>query len=333
MDRLYERYSSLVSSLFASRIPAEDIEDAVNDTFAAALADRDSAAGLSESEMGAWLCCHVRDQFRSYLGNEAAHLELPIDTAALQDSLWDGEGDEIPWEDGSWDRFLFVQSPDTAEQLTQALLDTNPGVGLEGVSTRVSPSDAPIFSAFLSHAQQAERLGVSLGQLLAPFSDTTLLGPDGEPLSGDGALALQLSAKSVTTEVLDLLATKPQLLHSLTPRQFEEVMAELFARQGYDVTLTAATKDGGADLFVLDNKSLGSMLYVVECKKYRADRPVGVGVVRGLFGVVQSSRATAGILATTSYFTRGAKEYQRDLRYQLSLRDFAQIQGWLLPAT
>jgi len=129
--------------------------------------------------------------------------------------------------------------------------------------------------------------------------------------------------------MLTFLASHPERLHDLTPRQFEEVVAELFSAQGYEVKLTASSRDGGADLFVVDNSHIGSFLYVVECKKYRADRPVTVGIVRGLLGVVHASRATAGILATTSYFTRDAKNYQQQAKYQLSLRDFNSVQGWL----
>lgn len=156
-----------------------------------------------------------------------------------------------------------------------------------------------------------------------------MLAPDGKPLRDGAHDQIELAVETVSRELLDRLAADAGLLHELSPRRFEEVVAELFARDGYEVTLTAASRDGGADLYVVDNRSIGSFLYVVECKKYRPDRPVGVGVVRQLFGVVQAARATAGIVATTSYFTRGADDFQRQLKYQLSLRDFVALRGWL----
>jgi restriction system protein len=77
---------------------------------------------------------------------------------------------------------------------------------------------------------------------------------------------------------------------------------------------------------------LGTFLYIVECKRYAPDHPVGVGVIRQLYGVVQAERATAGILATTSFFTGGAKEFQRKIPSQLSLKDYIGIQAWLASA-
>ncbi|MBU1723414.1 MAG: restriction endonuclease, partial [Gammaproteobacteria bacterium] len=92
---------------------------------------------------------------------------------------------------------------------------------------------------------------------------------------------------------------------------------------------TPASKDGGKDIYAARKDHLGSFLYVVECKKYAPDNPVGVGLIRQLNGVVQAERATAGILATTSFFTKGAKEFQARLSHQIGLKDYVGIQEWL----
>lgn len=70
----------------------------------------------------------------------------------------------------------------------------------------------------------------------------------------------------------------------------------------------------------------------VECKKYAPDHRVGVNLIRELNGVVQAERATAGILATTSFFTRGAKELQERLSNQISLKDYLGLQEWMSKA-
>ncbi len=113
------------------------------------------------------------------------------------------------------------------------------------------------------------------------------------------------------------------------------MVAELLISRGYEVTLTPATRDGGLDIFAAKQVELGSFLYLVElrnsgeCKKYGPDQKVGVGLIRELLGVVAQRRATAGILATTSFFTKDAQEFQREVRWQLSLQDFADIASWL----
>jgi HJR/Mrr/RecB family endonuclease len=102
---------------------------------------------------------------------------------------------------------------------------------------------------------------------------------------------------------------------------------------GYQITLTPASRDGGKDIYAAKKDHLGTFLYVVECKRYAPDHPVGVGLVRQLNGVVQAEQATAGILAATSFFTREAKEFQRRISNQMSLKDYVGIQEWLKDAT
>jgi Restriction endonuclease len=334
IEALYRRYSPLLSSLFSSRLSPEDAEEAVNQTFAAAYAEREMLAGSTEGELAAWVSRRAFAEFRRSLRERRDRDEQPVNTAALQELIiepdWDDRMAPRNIYDVQIDEILRIEPRDGGEILSEAVLDSSaPHLPNDSLVVDVQPSDASIFSTYVSHADRATGLGMTVGQLLAPFSRGTFLDPDGRPISGREADAMELSARAVSADVLALLAVNPDLVHSLTPRQFEEVMAELFGKDGYDVTLTATSRDGGADLFVLDKRDIGSFLYVVECKKYRTDRPVGVGFVRQLFGVVQSKRATAGILATTSYFTRDAKAYQRELRYQLSLRDFASIRGWL----
>lgn len=134
---------------------------------------------------------------------------------------------------------------------------------------------------------------------------------------------------TVNIELLRLMHNDPERIHELTPRQFEEFVAEVLHRLGYDVTLTPATKDGGKDIYAAKKDHLGSFLYLVECKKYARDNHVGVGIIRQLNGVVHAERATAGILATTSFFTREAIEFQKQVSHTLSLRDYLGLQGWL----
>ena len=138
--------------------------------------------------------------------------------------------------------------------------------------------------------------------------------------------ALVTSFTTINDELLHDLSIKPDLMYQLSDRQFEEFVAELFSRQGYEVHLTPASKDGGKDLYVATRGDLGTLVFAVECKRYAPDRPVGVELVRQLYGVVEAERVTGGILATTSRFTRGAKEFQYTFRTRLSLRDYIDLQ-------
>ena len=108
-------------------------------------------------------------------------------------------------------------------------------------------------------------------------------------------------------------------------RQFEFLVAELFEKKGYKVTPTPQTWDGGKDIFILEEKIIGTFLYYVECKKNAPERPVGVRVIRELYGTLTHDRATAGIVVTSSFFTKPAKSFVEKIKHQMSLIDFLQL--------
>jgi len=164
-----------------------------------------------------------------------------------------------------------------------------------------------------------------------PFVKASIVGPDGRALTKDSQSFKQIvtEIKEVDTELLNKLAEHPHLLHELTPRKFEEVIAELLHRQGYEVEIKPFIKDGGVDICAAKKDSLGTFLYLVQCKKYSLKHFVGVEVVRELYGVVQILGATSGIIAATSYFTKGAKSLRNQLLYRLELKDYLDIQKWL----
>lgn len=166
---------------------------------------------------------------------------------------------------------------------------------------------------------------------LHSFTYSGLVGTDGRPLAAGSGVEKQIviDVCSASDDLLRKVHANPKLLYELSSRGFEEFVAEVLDRLGYQVTLTPASKDGGKDIYAARKDHLGSFLYVVECKKYAPDNRVGVGLIRELNGVVQAERATAGILATTSFFTKGAKEFQAHLSNQIGLKDYLGIQEWL----
>lgn len=127
------------------------------------------------------------------------------------------------------------------------------------------------------------------------------------------------------------LAANPDDVYGLTPRRFEELMAELYAMQGFEVELTRGTKDGGVDLYLVRHEAYGRVLTIADCKRYAPDHLVGVGLVRAMHGLVEANRANAGLIITTSFFTRGAREFQRRLDLRLKLQDYDDIRGMLGP--
>jgi hypothetical protein len=141
--------------------------------------------------------------------------------------------------------------------------------------------------------------------------------------------ALRLAFRQISDDVLRWIADHPDHVSDMHWRDFEHLVAELFDRNGLDVTLTSASGDRGADLYVARHTGLGSLLYVVECKRRRPSVPIGPGLVRELRGVVDRERANAGVLVTTSFFSQGALEEQRTIPFRISLRDNRELLNWL----
>jgi restriction system protein len=140
---------------------------------------------------------------------------------------------------------------------------------------------------------------------------------------------VEIHLRAVDDALIRHLALAPEDLMRLQPRKFEELMAELYSREGFEVSLTQQTRDGGIDLFLVRHTPFGQLLTIVDTKRYRKDRPVGVAVVRQLYGVVEAMKASAGVVATTSYFSQDARSLQETIPFRLALQDYFDLQTML----
>jgi restriction endonuclease Mrr len=121
----------------------------------------------------------------------------------------------------------------------------------------------------------------------------------------------------------------PTDLYRISPREFEILIAGILDDMGWEVELTQQSRDGGKDILAYMKTELGLFLCLVEAKKYRPDRPVGIEIVRQLYGTFCDEQANSAMLVTTSRFTRDAHEFQEKHKYQLQLREYAHVVDWL----
>ena len=129
----------------------------------------------------------------------------------------------------------------------------------------------------------------------------------------------------INKALFDLIKKKPSDIYNLSPRQFEIFVAELFEREGYQVELTPETRDGGKDIIVAQNNITGNLLFYVECKRFSIGRPVSINVIQRLHGAVVADKATAGIVVTSSYFSKPAINHTERIRNQMSLIDYVEL--------
>ena len=133
-------------------------------------------------------------------------------------------------------------------------------------------------------------------------------------------------------KIFAYLAEHPEEIYrNLSPREFEEFMAQLYNKLGYNVELTQTTRDGGKDIILRKPDVLGNMIYYVECKRYKEKNKVGLDVVQRLTGIVETDKVNGGIIATTSYLSPSAERWiiENRYNYKIQMHNFKTIQNML----
>lgn len=89
-----------------------------------------------------------------------------------------------------------------------------------------------------------------------------------------------------------------------------EVFEKEFSKEGAEVKITQASRDGGVDAVIFDPDPIKGGKYIVQAKRYT--NVVGVSAVRDLYGTVMNEGASKGILVTTSDYGRDSYEFAKD---------------------
>jgi HJR/Mrr/RecB family endonuclease len=126
------------------------------------------------------------------------------------------------------------------------------------------------------------------------------------------------------------LRKHPEAMRSLDPVQFEHLVARLLEEDGWAVEMTLQSRDGGYDMLAVRNAGGIGVQLLVQAKRYRRDRPVGVGVVRELYAVKLRHHATKALLATTSHVSAPAKSEFRDvIPWEIELKEYEDLVSWI----
>lgn len=110
-----------------------------------------------------------------------------------------------------------------------------------------------------------------------------------------------IRAKFIDTPVLG------NEFESISDRQLELLVAELYGKMGYSVTVTKKTRDGGRDV-IAERRETGKLEKLLIEVKHHIN-PIGVSKLRELLGVVSSEKVNKGVLITTSRFSKDALRF------------------------
>jgi HJR/Mrr/RecB family endonuclease len=133
----------------------------------------------------------------------------------------------------------------------------------------------------------------------------------------------------VTDQLMRRIAKDPNFMQQVPPDVFEEICATVLARDGFEVHVTNKSKDGGYDVMAVRKFGYGAALFLVECKRYSLQNPVGVEIIRQLNGVIEASNASGGFVMTSSRFTRGALEFSEQAKFRMNLVDAVKLNKWV----
>ena len=127
--------------------------------------------------------------------------------------------------------------------------------------------------------------------------------------------------------MIAFFADCPKEMHCIPSRDFERLIAELWRSEGFQVTLTQKTWDGGYDVIAQKyNKVTGHEYLLIECTRRKK---IDVKIIRELLGVMQLKNATKGILVTTSRLTGPAKILVGENSSRLMVHNYESLVEWL----
>lgn len=133
----------------------------------------------------------------------------------------------------------------------------------------------------------------------------------------------------INYEIIQYLNKNPNYIYSISSRKFEELIAHIFKHFGFNVELTQMTRDGGRDIIAYIKNAVCSFLTFVECKHYKIDNPIGVSIVREVYGVQKIHRANKSVIVTSSYFTKDAYKLVESINTEIELKDHSDLRNWL----
>jgi cold shock protein len=142
------------------------------------------------------------------------------------------------------------------------------------------------------------------------------------------SLEFESSVSECTTELVQYINMHPEMLHSIHPGTFENLVAEIFRQEGYHTEKISGWNqpDGGVDLIAVRQLAPGDHLRLaIQCKRHGGSRRISAEPLRALAGVLDRFEAHKGVVATTGSFSQAAEEERTKYLWRISLRDYHSI--------
>jgi hypothetical protein len=177
-----------------------------------------------------------------------------------------------------------------------------------------------------SPADFTESYTQGLSSLLAMLAQ-----PNAAPSAVDVAIPSLYGVLAIQSLFAELPRTKQ--LFELTPRRFEQLVAELLQRAGYEVCLSHNERDAGMDLFAFSSWDSQRAPVLVQCKRYVPNRQVTLELVDSLAAFAATDDASRALVVTTAScfdsFTGDRRRWKARCSFDVDRRTWAQVFLWL----
>lgn len=140
-----------------------------------------------------------------------------------------------------------------------------------------------------------------------------------------------IRVENIPFRLIHAILSDPRHMHNLTPRQFEEFIADVVGHLGFsNIILTPISGDGGRDVIASNEINGIPITFFFECKKYAEGNKIQLDTLRSLLGTVahHATEANMGVLVTTSTFTKGCKNLIMS-ECRLDGKDYDGLLGWV----
>jgi HJR/Mrr/RecB family endonuclease len=137
-------------------------------------------------------------------------------------------------------------------------------------------------------------------------------------------MPVELLLRTAMRAVARRIAIEPGELEKLDWLELEKVLREVFEGIGFEATRTRPAKDGGFDLELTTTTDGMKATYLVEVKHWSEDKP-GPKHLDKLIHVTASREASAGLLLSTSGFTKTLYEGLTEVKAPVRIGDGSKI--------
>ena len=139
-------------------------------------------------------------------------------------------------------------------------------------------------------------------------------------------MKLEFDLPEPILSIYEHILNDPSFVYKISSYEFENFVAEVYHKHGFNVSVTPRTHDGGRDVIATSELAGISYLTYFQCKHPTQNRPVDVDVLRSLYGVMQRDRIDKGVIVTTSRFTKDCIKEAQLYNGRIKLVDYNDLQ-------